>query len=308
MSKRGYISRYLLILKRLKQKPYSTFEEINGYIEDQFEYLLMSDDTLNSSFSKRTFQRDLREIRNVFGINIEYSRSNKGYYIEQSETENLNFQRMLEAFDMFNSLNVANDLNPFIQMENRKPQGTENLYGLIHAIKNKFIIQFNYQKFWEDKISKRRLAPYLLKEFKNRWFLIGRDEGDGKIKSFGLDRLTSLEITNVRFKSISEFDVDRYFKYSFGIISSENLEPLDVILSFNSFQGKYIKTLPIHHSQKILLDNEKELRISLKLCVTHDFVMELLSYGSNVKVLEPTTLISELSRSYSESLSLYKHY
>ena len=68
MSKRGYISRYLLILKKLKIKSYSTYEELQAYIENQFDYLQMQDDTLNIGFSKRTLQRDIKENRNVFGI------------------------------------------------------------------------------------------------------------------------------------------------------------------------------------------------------------------------------------------------
>jgi N-dimethylarginine dimethylaminohydrolase len=70
MSKRGYISRYLLILKKLKLKPYSTYEELQSYIENQFDYLRMQDDTLNIGFSKRTLQRDIKEIRNVFGLTL----------------------------------------------------------------------------------------------------------------------------------------------------------------------------------------------------------------------------------------------
>lgn len=75
MSKRGYISRYLLILKKLKVKPYSTYEELQAYIENQFDFLQMQDDSLNVGFSKRTLQRDIKEIRNVFGIDIEYSKN-----------------------------------------------------------------------------------------------------------------------------------------------------------------------------------------------------------------------------------------
>jgi len=56
MSKRGYISRYLLILKKLKVKPYSTYEELQSYIEKQFDYLQMQDDNLKIGFSKRTLQ------------------------------------------------------------------------------------------------------------------------------------------------------------------------------------------------------------------------------------------------------------
>ncbi len=126
MSKRGYISRYLLILKKLKAKPYSTYEELQAYIENQFDYLQMLDDSLQVGFSIRTFQRDVKEIRNIFGIDIEYSKSKKGYFISQNEREHMNFQRMMEAFDLFNSLNLAQDLTPFIHLEKRRPQGTEN--------------------------------------------------------------------------------------------------------------------------------------------------------------------------------------
>mgnify|MGYP003965739843 CR=1 FL=1 len=178
MSKRAYISRYLLILKKLKAKPYSSYEELQSYIANQVEYLQMQDDTLKIAFSKRTLQRDIREISNNFGIDIEFSNKEKGYYISQSESENMNFQRMIEAFDMFNSLNLAQDLTPYIFLEKRKPQGTENLYGLLHAIKNKFQIKFEYHKFWEDIISQRITEPYALKEYKNRWYVLAKDLKD----------------------------------------------------------------------------------------------------------------------------------
>ena len=76
---------------------------------------------------------------------------------------------------MFNSLNLAQDLTPFIHLEKRRPQGTENLYGLLHAIKNRLQIKFNYQKFWEEELSQRLVEPYALKEFKNRWYIMAKD-------------------------------------------------------------------------------------------------------------------------------------
>jgi len=246
MSKRGYISRYLLILKKLKAKPYSTYEELQSYIDKQFDYLQMQDDNLQKGFSKRTLQRDIKEIRNVFGIDIEYSKSQKGYFISQNESENMNFQRMMEAFDMFNSLNLAHDLTPFIHLEKRRPQGTENLYGLLHAIKNRFQIKFTYQKFWEDELSQRTVEPYALKEFKNRWYTIAKDNKDNNIKSFALDRLTNLEITNQTYQYPDNYSIERSYRYCFGIISPNGEEPQDIILSFDPFQGKYIKTLPLH--------------------------------------------------------------
>lgn len=305
MSKRGYISRYLLILKKLKVKPYSTYEELQSYIENQFDYLQMQDDTLNIGFSKRTLQRDIKEIRNVFGIDIEYSKSNKGYYISQSETENMNFQRMMEAFDMFNSLNLAQDLTPFIHLEKRRPQGTENLYGLLHAIKNRLQIKFTYQKFWEEELSQRLVEPYALKEFKNRWYIMAKDSRDNNIKSFALDRLTNLEITNLNYQYPDNYSIEQSYRYCFGIISPNDEEPQDIILSFDPFQGKYIKTLPLHDTQQVLVDNDEEMKIKLKLCLTHDLVMELLSFGDNMKVIEPKSLADQIKQAHEKAYRQY---
>lgn len=305
MSKRGYISRYLLIIKKLKVKPYSTYEELQAYIENQFDYLQMQDDDLQIGFSKRTMQRDIREIRNVFGIDIEYSKANKGYFISQSETENMNFQRMIEAFDMFNSLNLAHDLSPHIHLEKRRPQGTENLYGLLHAIKNHLKIKFAYQKFWEDILTYRLVEPYALKEFRNRWYVLAKDNKDNEIKSFALDRLSQLEITTEKYQYPENYSVEQSYRYCFGIVSPNGSTPQDIILSFVPFQGKYIKTLPLHETQQIIVDNEVETRIKLKLCLTHDFLMELLSFGENMKVIEPKKLVDLIQKSHRKAMGQY---
>lgn len=305
MSKRGYISRYLLILKKLKAKPYSTYEELQSYIENQLDYMQMQDDTLNIGLSKRTLQRDIREIRNIFGVDIEYSKAAKGYFISQSEMENMNFQRMIEAFDMFNSLNIAQDLAPFIYLEKRRPQGTENLYGLLHAIKNKLQIKFSYQKFWEKEISQRIAEPLALKEFKSRWYVMAKDKKDENIKSFALDRLTNLQITNTKFEFPKNNTIENTYRYCFGIISSNDEEPQEIILSFDPTQGKYIKTLPLHDTQQILADNDVELKIKLKLCITHDLVMELLSFGDNLKVIQPAVLAEQIKTAHENAFRQY---
>lgn len=306
MSKRAYFSRYLLILKKLKVKPYSTYRELQVYIDNQFDYLQMQDDTLNIGFSKRTLQRDIREIRNLFGMDIEYSKLNKGYFISGDETENMNFQRMIEAFDMFNSLNLAQDLTPFVHLEKRRPQGTENLYGLLHAIKNRLQIQFTYQKFWEEELSQRLAEPYALKEFKNRWYIMAKDSRDGNIKSFALDRLSNLEITKQTYQHPHNYSIEQRYRYCFGIISPNNEEPQDIILSFDPFQGKYIKTLPLHDTQQVLADNEEETKIKLRLCVTHDLLMELLSFGDNMKVIEPRSLADQVKQAHENAFRQYE--
>ena len=145
-----------------------------------------------------------------------------------------------------------------------------------------------------------------IKEFRLRWFLLARDSKDCRIKFFALDRMLTLEIQNgATFSSDSDFNPAEYMKFAFGTTVVEGEEPQEVILSFTPYQGKYIKTLPLHYSQKILADNDTELRISLKICLTHDFKMEILSLGENVKAIEPQRLIDELKATYKNALENY---
>jgi predicted DNA-binding transcriptional regulator YafY len=305
MSKRGYISRYLLVLKKLKAKPYCTYEELQSYIERQVDQLQLRDDALNVGFSKRTLQRDLKEIRSLFGIDIEYSKTQGGYFIDKSEMENMNFQRMMESFDVFNSLNVAQGLSQFIHQEAQRPQNTDNLYGLLHAIKNRLQITFTYHKFWEEAPTQRQVSPYMLKEFKSRWYLLANNHADSKVKTFALDRMSALDITQQKFELPLNYDADGLFRHSFGIITPDDEEPQEIILSLTPFQGKYIKTLPLHSSQQILADNKNELRIRLYLYITHDFIMELLSLGDNVKVLQPASLVGAIKAAHKKAYAQY---
>ena len=294
MSKRAYISRYLLIIKKLKKSPYSSKKDMEEYLVKQTERMQMEDEHFKMGSSERTIGRDVKDIRMLFGIDIEYSRKQKGYFINQGDMDSMNFERMMESFDMFNSLNIAQDLTPFIHLEKRKPQGTENLYGLLHAIKKKLKIKFAYQKFWEDEISHRTAEPYALKEFKNRWYLMAKDSKDAPVKSFGLDRISELDITNQHFIFGATDSIEENYRYCFGIISPDDEELQDIVLSFDPMQGKYIKSLPLHQTQQIIIDNEKELQVKLELYITYDFVMELLSFSDNMKVLQPASLAHTL--------------
>ncbi|MBN2572384.1 MAG: WYL domain-containing protein [Ignavibacteriales bacterium] len=298
MSKRESIARYNLVIKKLRKHP-ASFAEISDYLSLESEL-----QEYNFNVSKRTFQRDLEDIRSLYNIDIQFDFSRKVYFLDLDEQPDVN-ERILEAFDTFNALNLSDRLSNNIHFEKRRPQGTENLYGLLHAIKNHLQIKFTYQKFWEDELTKRNVEPYALKEFRNRWYVLANDLKDNQVKSFALDRLTDLDITKRKFQFPIDFNINDHYKYCFGIISPNGHKPQEVILSFDPFQGKYIKSLPLHESQQILIDNEDELRVKLTLFVTHDFFMELLSYGENLKVIEPESLIKDIKNSLQETLKQY---
>lgn len=297
MSKRESIARYGLIISKLRRGPVS-FDEIDFFLQNQGDI-----EGYSYSISQRTFQRDIKDIEHIHKIEIKFDYANKVYYIAHEEDDQLG-QRMLEAFDTFNALNTTERISQYIHFENRRPQGTENFNGMLHAIRNNLVIEFTYYKFWNENISERNLEPYALKEFSNRWYVVGKDLKDNHIKSFGLDRLSDFNITKKRFEPCG-FDVNEYFQHCFGIIAPNADTPSEVILSFIAFQGRYIKSMPLHKSQQILVDNEEELRIKLRVFITEDFIMEIISHGERVKVIEPKSLVKEIRSIHEAALERY---
>ncbi len=298
MTKRESVLRYIHIMNRLRTGP-ASFEQIDTYLSRQSEL-----QGGNFNMSKRQFQRDLKDIESIFEVEVNYDFKLKVYAINEDENSEMSKRRM-EALDTFNALKIGESSYRSIHFEKRKPQGTENFYGLLHAIKNQMQISFTYQKYWEDTITHRTVEPYALKEFRNRWYLLANDLKDQQVKSFAFDRLTELEMTKKRFKPSSSFDVNEHYKYCFGIISPTDHELKEVVLSFDATQGKYIKSLPLHETQEILVDDQHEIRIRLKVYLTLDFIMEILSHGENVKVIQPYSLIKDLKNSYKKALMQY---
>ncbi|MDP4186155.1 MAG: WYL domain-containing protein [Bacteroidota bacterium] len=301
MSKRESIKRYHLIIKRLRRKP-ATFKEIANYLSSESKMIDESD----YNISIRTFQRDIKDIGFLYNIDIRYDSASKTYHLNDGDQDEI-YNRLFEAFDTLNALNISEKLSQYISFEKRHPQGTEYLSDLLWAIQNQRQIYFSYRKYWEDHSTRRDAEPYALKEFKSRWYVIAKDLNDQQIKTFALDRLSKLAVTNNQFKIPQDFDVNEFYRDYFGVINSKQQEPEDVILSFNSVQGKYIKSLPLHESQQVIFEDEKEVRIKLRICITYDFVSELLSMGDLVKAIEPASLITDLKETYKNALEHYKH-
>jgi hypothetical protein len=299
MAKREAITRYHAIINKVRTHT-ASFEKIKAHVEQYFEA-----NDLDLSFSKRTFHRDIEEIASLYNIEIKYNKFKRGYEIVHEDDAN-STDHILEAFDIFNALNIQESLSEFIHFENRKPKGTENINGILHAIKNRQEIEFLYQSFWKSTPENRKIRPLALKEFKNRWYIVSKDTKDGKIKTFGLDRLSDLYITRKKFSYPNDFSIKEHYKHSFGIITPDNQEPEEVILSFHPHKGKYIKSLPLHKPQKVLADNEKEYRVQIKVYVTLDFIMEILSHGDQVTVIQPASLINTIKDTLKRSLKNYE--
>ncbi|WP_418262228.1 helix-turn-helix transcriptional regulator [Flavobacterium faecale] len=299
MSKKQFIKRHHLIINKLRINPCS-FKELQNYLEKH-----SIDDDENYMISKRTFERDVKEIWEIYKIEIGYTRSQNVYEIIQDADEVKN-DRLIESFQIFNALSISDSVSNHIIIEKRKPRGTENMHGLLHAIKNQYHIQFRHENFWNDNNTKqiRTVFPLALKEARNRWYLVAQDPKDTVFKTFGLDRIFDLQITRKNFEYPKNFTPEEKFKYSFGIIT-DGTKPEKIKLCLSHNQANYVKSLPLHISQKVISENATECHIELYMSPTYDFIMELLSMGAEVKVLEPKSLQSEMKKKLSEALNHY---
>ena len=299
MSKLIYFKRYLYIIDRLRSRP-SNFAELQEYVIRKLEN---EDIDTNFEYAIRTFERDKKDILTLFGISIEYNRKDKAYYIDEEEIEDQSVTRMIDAFSIHHALQEGNKLSPSVFLEKRKSLGTEHIHGIIHAIQNGCILKFTHKKHWEDDITQREVKPIAIKESQQRWYLICWDKKDETVKTFGLDRISNLKITDIKFKPIA-FYVEKEFRNAFGVLRDEPAEK--VILEFTKQQGNYIKTFPLHESQRIVEETEDEVILEVFIHTTNDFIMELLKYGSEVEVLEPQSLIGIMKGKLEQMKRLYQ--
>lgn len=298
MSKKQYLKRHLLITNKLKSRSCS-FAELQKHLSYQSQF-----DEENYELSIRTFQRDIAEIKSLFDIEIKFNKSQGVYEIIDNQNQ-IHNERLLEAFTVLDTLKLPQQFDEEILFEQRKSLGLDNIFILLHAIKNNFEITFNHKKYWDEFQTLKTIQPYVLKEAKNRWYLIGLETKNNQIRTFGLDRIHDVEVSKIKFDKPSKSFIQNKLKNSFGVIFEEN-KPEKVILKFSSFQGNFIKALPLHQSQKMVSETNTHTLIELLIYPTYDFVMEILSMGKEVQVLEPQSLIDDVKAILIESLNNYK--
>ena len=166
-------------------------------------------------------------------------------------------------------------------------------------------ITFSHTRFDTNEKTFRTLQPYVLKEHRNRWYVMGKEEGMPKI--FGIERIDDLSIADKWFGKDPGFyeEVKSLLFDSVGVMAF-GFDTEEVVLKFDRSQAQYIKTLMLHRSQEIIEENECGLTVSLKVKITPEFIMEcILRYGKDVKVLKPESLIEKVKENYRTALVSY---
>lgn len=291
MAKNDQMQRLIKIVKFFKSKNKETkFKNIEKFLDEEFYK-----DNLELSFSEKTFQRDRKLLDELFNIQIIFNNSDKNYQLQSDGGDFAD--SIFENLMINHALKQVKENQNIIIFEKRVAKGIQHFDELVKAIKNQKIVSFNYKKHWSENSFKKIIAPYGLREFRNRWYLIGNktDTSDFKLKIYGLDRIFELETNSKTFKK-QEYNLEDLFKNSFGIISTENQNPEKILLSFKGEQSAFVKSLPLHHSQETITDNKDELRISLNLVPSYDFYQELLTHAERLTIISPEKVKTEYLR------------
>jgi predicted DNA-binding transcriptional regulator YafY len=145
------------------------------------------------------------------------------------------------------------------------------------------------KKFDDAEEREHVFHPYFMKEFRNRWYVLGYSEARHFIITLALDRIIKLKEANITFKENKKLKPKEYFKHTLGITLGKG--PVeDIELWFSPTMAPYIKTQHLHHTQKTVHEDKDGLTINLKLIPDPELLQLLLSYCGNVKVLAPVSL------------------
>ena len=295
-------NRYVWLIDIISRYGRITFEEINGRWQNS---------TLNDGGEElplRTFHYHRTAIGDMFGVDISCDRSNGNmYYIENSDSLKSDGIRnyMLSAYTVNNLINESRQLQRRILFE-KIPSGQQFLTPVIEAMRDNRSIEMSYQPFWNDCPIQILFDPYCLKIFKQRWYVIGRSDYHNAIRTYALDRIQKMQITETSFRMPKDFNPESRYENSFGIVKDDGVEPCTVKIKVFGQHRKYLQTLPLHDSQQEIEVNGDYSVFSYYIAPTADFKTELLSHGSEIEALAPEWLRSDMAATIRKMNQLYE--
>lgn len=291
-------NRYIWLVDTIKRYGRITREELNvRWKKSPFSN--------GEALPRRTFYNYRMAIEELFKINIECNPSTFEYYIDEGDTNNESVTNwLLNSTAMSNVLSESRDISNRIFIED-VPSAREYLSTVIDALKEFRQIKFTYQPYSRINATPDIIVePYFLKIFRQRWYVTGRNVKEDKVKTYALDRMRDVMVSQETFEMPEDFDAEEYTKYSFGIVFSQG-EVKNVSVKTDSRQAKYLRALPLHASQQEMIHDSYSI-FNYRLRITPDFVQELLSLGSSIVVLDPPELKAMVVTSLEESLANYK--
>lgn len=238
----------------------------------------------------RTLQRDFEVIYEIFDIKIGYSRERRGYCIISRGKTAHEYEKLLQNFELLSRIDDDSLVN-CIQAEHRLPPIKDSFHDILFAIRERYVIEIIYEHYRNNNyIRQHTLRPHLLKESQHRWYVIGYNEAD-ELRVYALERIKSVNILKCcKFKAKPIDEIKQLFAESYGIWVDDKQEVEEIVIKYDRLDGSFVKSLPLHHTQRVLEEDENSVTIGLKLRITNDFVMALLARSRSIEIIQPISL------------------
>ena len=331
---RNALIRYRTIDKCLqnRRRKWTIENLIKACNDSLYEY-----EGIDKGVSLRTIRLDLNAMRSdKLGYNAPIIVTDKKYYsYEDPEysianipltSQDLNIlqevSHLLRQFKGFSHFNEVNEMvnkledkiyseqhqrSPVIDFEkNELLAGIEWLDVLYKAIISQTTIQLTYQSFKARQANDVIFFPYLLKEFRNRWFILGMKKQGKEICTFALDRIQNvISVSNETFRYHKQFDAQTYFSDIIGVTRNVAESPTCITFLADHHYAPYIKTKPIHASQKIVEESKEGVTFSIDVIPNFELERELIGFGEGLKILSPNNFVRRISRKISLMYEVY---
>lgn len=287
---KNYFKSYIWLLETLQSHGALTLKEIKS---------LWQKSAVNEEgkdLPARTFANHVAAIADIFGIDIVCNRSENTYYIENLDDIGGSSIRewMLDVMSLNSLLNESASLRDRVFFEN-VPSNHKFLAEIVQAIRDGKKMEIRYQSYRKPEEECFIVEPYFLKEFKRRWYLYAyKGDADGS-HMLALDRMTMVDVLPDDFSLPKEFSAVNYFRDIYGARVYPNMKREKVLLKVYGRQVLYLRSLPLHSSQKEVETHDDYSVFSYYLTTDYDFKQDVLSFGDTVEVLEPKGLRKQIA-------------
>lgn len=295
---RDLFSRYIWLIDTIRRYGRITREELDvRWRRSRFS-------PSGEGLPRRTFYNYRQAVADLFGIEIECDPRTFEYYIEEADTHSAGMTEwLLSSAATSNVISGSREVSDRIFIDD-VPSARDYLHVFIDALKVSHTVRFDYLPYTRTIPTKGVvLEVYFLKIFKQRWYATGRNVREDTIKTYALDRMSDVTLLSDEFVMPADFNPEAYFADSFGIIFDKG-RVHRVALKVDTSRAKYLRALPLHHSQSELTHDSYSI-FTYNIKVTADFVSELLSMGPSVTVLEPQSLRTRMMTALNETLANY---
>lgn len=296
------ILKYIWVVKTIHRAGRITLKELNE------KWRANVDLSRGEDLPRQTFDRWKSGILDLFGILIDCEqRGGYHYYIANPKELSEGKLRtwLLNTYGTAETLSSNLSIHDRILTENI-PSSQDHLSTVLEAMKSNNMLHITFKAFTMKEPKRFLVEPYCVKMSAQRWYMLARNTEHKNLRLYSLDRIETVEISNTRFVLPNDFNAKDYFAEFFGIVLDESVPLQTIILRADKYHQNYMRTLPLHPTQREIFACDDYADFELKLRPTYDFYMKLMSFGNMIKVLEPKNLQEEICKWLENTIEMYR--